>query len=93
MNRVFVIGALSLSLAACGGRYVPVKVTPRPADLPDPQLVEPCDQRNTDPATNAALADELAVARDQRDRCAAKVDGMRQWRSDAAKRADPNVGT
>jgi hypothetical protein len=35
--------------------------------------------------TNGALADELARNRGQRDDCAARMDGVRQWRS----RRDP----
>jgi hypothetical protein len=50
--------------------------------------VEPCDTSERDPIDNAALADELAATRKQRDDCAAKVDGSRQWRTDAIKRAE-----
>lgn len=88
MIRLFAIGVLSLSLAACGKPYAPVKPIPRPADVPDAALVEPCDTFERDPVDNAALADELAATRKQRDDCAAKVDGTRQWRKDAIRRAE-----
>lgn len=87
MIRRFVIGAACLSLAACEKPYVPVKSTPAPADVPDAALVAPCDTTNTDPATNVALALELAHARKQRDDCAAQVQGLSQWRKDALLRA------
>lgn len=87
MTRLFVIGAACLSLTACGKPYVPVKSTPAPADVPDAALVAPCDQANADPATNVALAIELAHARKQRDDCATNMRGVAQWRKDALLRA------
>ncbi len=92
MNRPFVLGVLCLCLAGCGKPYAPAQSTPRPADVPDAALVEPCDTAERDPETNAVLADELAVTRKQRDDCAVRMDGVRQWRKDAIKRAEPNVG-
>ncbi len=68
---------------------MPVKSVPRPADVPDAALVEPCDTTESDPVDNGALADELIATRKQRDDCAAKVEGNRQWRADAIKRAQP----
>ena len=87
MTRLFVIGLASLSLAACAPRYAPVKSTPPPADVPDAALVSPCDRANGDPETNAALALETAHTRKQRDDCADRMDGIRQWRDDALRRA------
>lgn len=71
----------------CGRHYAPVKTTRPPADVPDAALVAPCDKTDGDPTTNLALALELNHVRRQRDDCAAQVDGMRQWRADALKRA------
>lgn len=34
------------------------------------------------------MADELARNRGQRNDCAARMDGVRQWRSDAIRRAE-----
>lgn len=87
MIRQLAIGLACLSLTACGKPYVPAKSTPAPADVPDAALVAPCDQTNADPATNVALALELAHARKQRDDCAAQVQGIGQWRKDALLRA------
>lgn len=66
---------------------MPVKGIATPPDLPEASLVAACDTSERDPATNDALADELAATRKQRDDCASKVDGVRQWRGDAIKRA------
>jgi hypothetical protein len=59
-----------------------------PADVPDASLVAPCDTSEDDPATNGDLANELNRTRRQRDDCAGRMDGVRQWRSDAIKRAE-----
>jgi hypothetical protein len=60
---------------------------PPPADVPDADLVAPCDRANGDPADNVQLANETAHNRKQRDDCADRMDGVRQWRSDALARA------
>lgn len=87
------IGLISLSLAACAGRSNGIEYADRPADVPEASLVAPCDTTEGDPATNGDLANELNRTRRQRDDCAGRMDGVRQWRSDAIKRAAPNVGT
>ena len=88
MTRLFAIGLISLSLAGCAG------LSTRPAieyryveDLPDESLVTPCDTTEKAVEVNADLVDELNRTRRQRNDCAAQVDGVRQWRRDAAKRA------
>lgn len=86
MTRKLAIGPLLLFLTACGKPYEPVKSTPAPLDVPDAALVAPCDTSEEDPAVNVALALELARTRRQRDDCAAKVDGVAQWRKDAIQR-------
>ena len=80
-------------LAACGTHYAPVKPVPAPLDVPDGALVAPCDVRNGDPETNKALISEVLHTRRQRNDCAAQVDGLRSWRSDALKRADDALKT
>lgn len=80
------IGALFLSLSACAGRYRPIDPTPAPADLPDASLIAPCDVTEGNPENNGELSDELIRTRGQRDRCAAQIEGVAQWRSDAIKR-------
>lgn len=83
------IGLISLSLTACGGRSdAPIEIGYRPADVPDAAIVAPCDRTERDFATNGAMVDELAVTRKQRNDCASKIDGVRQWRSNAIKRAE-----
>lgn len=49
--------------------------------LPDAALVQPCDTSEGDPATNAALAEELTRTREQRDECAAQVKALGDWRA------------
>jgi len=56
--------------------------------LPDAALVQPCDTTERPAATNGDLVDELGRTRRQRNDCAAQVEGMAQWRVDAAKRAE-----
>ena len=85
------LGVMNLFLAGCATRYTPIKPVPMPPDLPDASLVQPCDVTNVDTPTNGALAIELVHARRQRDDCAAKVDAIRQWRTDASARADAAV--
>ena len=76
-------------LASCGTHYAPIRsANDTPADVPDAALVAPCDTAETDPATNTALALELSVTRRQRGDCAARMDGVRQWRTDALRRAE-----
>lgn len=86
MTRKLAIGLMFLSLAGCGKDYAPVKSTPSPLDVPDAALVAPCDTTNGDPATNVALALELARTRRQRDDCSSQVDGLGKWRQDAIQR-------
>jgi hypothetical protein len=50
--------------------------------------VAPCDRANGDVAVNGDLVEELAKTRRQRDDCGDRMDGVRQWRGDAIKRAD-----
>jgi hypothetical protein len=89
MIRRFVIGLILLSLTACGPSLKRTAIAPAtpPADVPNADLVAPCDTSNNPVATNGALADELARNRGQRDDCAARMDGVRQWRTDAIRRA------
>lgn len=56
------------------------------ADLPDAALVAACDTSDRPTATNGDLADELSRTRQQRNGCAAQVDGVRTWREQAAER-------
>ena len=87
MIRPLKIGLLCLFLSGCARGYQPVKPTPAPADVPDAALVAPCDQSEVDPMTNRELANELAHTRRQRDECAGRMDGVRQWRAKALERA------
>jgi hypothetical protein len=94
MIRRFAIGLISLSLAACGTFSKPhtkaIAYASKPADVPDAALVAACDTSDNPTATNGAMADELSRNRGQRNECAVRMDGVRQWRSDAIKRAsDP----
>jgi len=50
-------------------------------------LVTPCDTANADPTTNQELVNELIHNRKQRDDCAARVDGVATWRTQALARA------
>lgn len=77
---------MSLFLASCGTPLKDVESTFL-SDLPDAALVQPCDTSETDPATNQAMSDELTRTREQRDGCATQVDGVRQWREGAVRRA------
>lgn len=81
---------MSLSLAACAGRSTrpAVEYEPAPLDLPDAALVAPCDTSERPVAVNGDLAEELNHTRAQRDECAGRMDGVRQWRSDAIRRAE-----
>lgn len=56
-------------------------------DLPDESLVAPCDTTERPIEVNGDFVEELNRTRRQRNDCAAQVDGTRQWRRDAAKRA------
>lgn len=58
------------------------------ADLPDANLVAPCDTRDAAVRDNGDLAQELPRVRRQRNDCAAQVDGLRRWRGEAAQRAE-----
>lgn len=77
---------MPLSLAMCGTLQTAVE-TRFIADLPDAALVAPCDTANASWATNGELLDALLGTRDQRDGCAAQVDKIAKWRSEAAERA------
>lgn len=55
--------------------------------LPDASLVQPVDVSENHISTNQDLIDELLNTRQQRDICAARVDGLRQWR-EAAERSN-----
>jgi hypothetical protein len=59
-----------------------------PADVPDAALVGPCDTSEQSVKVNGDLTDELTRTRAQRDECAGRMDGVRQWRGDAIKRAE-----
>jgi hypothetical protein len=50
--------------------------------------VGPCDRNESGVAVNGDLVEELAKTRRQRNDCADRMDGVRQWRGDAIKRAD-----
>jgi len=50
--------------------------------------VVPCDRSEQPIATNGEMADELTRTRRQRDDCADRIDGVRQWRGDALKRSE-----
>jgi hypothetical protein len=58
-----------------------------PADVPNAELVAPCDTSDNATPTNGDLADELARNRGQRNDCAARMDGVRTWREHAIQRA------
>ena len=89
MIRKFALGLIPLSLSACAAHLAPpAEYKAPPADVPDAALVAPCDRAEADPATNGELASELNHTRRQRNDCADRMDGVRQWRSDALKRAD-----
>lgn len=89
MIRKFAIGLTCLSLTACAGRLpAPTEYKRPPADVPDASLVAPCDTSEQDIPTNGDMANELNRTRRQRDDCAGRMDGVRQWRSDAIKRAE-----
>ncbi len=64
-----------------------MQTTAAPADVPDAALVVLCDIANGDPATNGELTNEVTRARRQRNDCAAQVAALRQWRTDALRRA------
>ena len=89
MIRRFAIGLILLSLTACGAslKRTAIAPAPPPADVPNADLVAACDTSNNDTPTNGAMADELARTRGQRNDCAARMDGVRQWRTDAIRRA------
>lgn len=58
-----------------------------PADVPDAALVAACDTSERPVAVNGDLTDELTRTRSQRDECAGQMDGVREWRTNALKRA------
>lgn len=91
MIRRFAIGLISLSLAACGTfskpHVKPIAYQAPPADVPDASLVVACDTSDNPTPTNGTMADELSRNRGQRNECAVRMDGVRQWRTDALKRA------
>lgn len=87
------IGLVALCLAGCAKPYAPIETSRPPLDLPDAALVAPCDTSEGDPATNGQLVEELNTTRRQRDDCAAQVDGIRQWRSDAIRRHEETPTT
>lgn len=58
-------------------------------DLPDAALVQPVDQARRDIVTNDDLATDLGSCVKQLSVCAAQVDGVRLWRSEAVSRSDP----
>jgi hypothetical protein len=89
MIRRFAIGLILLSLAACGASLKRTAIQPAipPADVPNADLVAACDTSDSATPTNGAMADELARNRGQRNDCATRMDGVRQWRTDAMRRA------
>lgn len=58
--------------------------------LPDASLVQPIDRNEAQISTNEDLIEELLNTRRQRDVCAARIDGLRQWRESAERDGDDN---